>query len=91
MRPASFAECVADGTDKPGFIGRCPIRLKRAPFCDVAQCAMFDLEVRTMKVTLDEKCQPFGVRPNDQWKAPTPELEGHRKRLREALGNTFVG
>ena len=38
MRPASFAECVAD---EP-FIGRCPIRLKRAPFCDVAHCAMFD-------------------------------------------------
>ena len=26
---------------------------------------------------------------NDQWKAPTPDLEGHRKRLREALGNTL--
>jgi hypothetical protein len=24
-----------------------------------------------------------------QWKAPTPDLEGHRKRLREALGNTL--
>jgi hypothetical protein len=26
---------------------------------------------------------------NDQWKAPTPDLEGHRKSLREALGNTL--
>jgi hypothetical protein len=26
---------------------------------------------------------------NDQLKAPTPDLEGHRKRLREALGNTL--
>jgi hypothetical protein len=26
---------------------------------------------------------------NDQWKAPTPDLEGRRKRLREALGNTL--
>jgi hypothetical protein len=26
---------------------------------------------------------------NDQWKAPTPDLEGHRERLREALGNTL--
>src|ERR1700730_11099773 len=26
---------------------------------------------------------------NDQWKAPTPDLEGHRKRLREAFGNTL--
>jgi hypothetical protein len=26
---------------------------------------------------------------NDQWKAPTPDMEGHRKRLREALGNTL--
>src|SRR6202049_3319143 len=26
---------------------------------------------------------------NDQWKAPTPDLEGHRQRLREALGNTL--
>jgi hypothetical protein len=26
---------------------------------------------------------------NDQWKAPTPDLEGHRKRLREALGNNL--
>jgi hypothetical protein len=24
-----------------------------------------------------------------KWKAPTPDLEGHRKRLREALGNTL--
>src|ERR1700726_2502615 len=27
---------------------------------------------------------------NDQWKAPTLDLEGHRKRLREALGNTLA-
>jgi hypothetical protein len=26
---------------------------------------------------------------NDQWKATTPDLEGHRKRLREAFGNTL--
>src|SRR6202049_356749 len=26
---------------------------------------------------------------NDQLKAPTPDLEGHRERLREALGNTL--
>jgi hypothetical protein len=26
---------------------------------------------------------------NDQWKAPTPDLEGHRQRLREAFGNTL--
>src|ERR1700730_6476054 len=41
---------------------------------------------------LDRKVPPRVRKPlprNDQWKAPTPDLEGHRKRLREALGNTL--
>src|ERR1700730_1949456 len=41
---------------------------------------------------LDRKAPPRVRKPlprNDQWKAPTPDLEGHRKRLREALGNTL--
>src|SRR3984893_14314087 len=41
---------------------------------------------------LDRKMPPRVRKPlprNDQWKAPTPDLEGHRKRLREALGNTL--
>ena len=40
----------------------------------------------------DRKAPPRVRKPlprNDQWKAPTPDLEGHRKRLREALGNTL--
>ena len=40
----------------------------------------------------DRKVPPRVRKPlprNDQWKAPTPDLEGHRKRLREALGNTL--
>ena len=37
-----LAECVADEPTRRPFIGRCPIRLNRAPFCDVAHCAMFD-------------------------------------------------
>jgi hypothetical protein len=40
----------------------------------------------------DRKMPPRVRKPlprNDQWKAPTPDLEGHRKRLREALGNTL--
>jgi hypothetical protein len=41
---------------------------------------------------LDRKAPPRVRKPlprNDQWKAPTPDLEGHRQRLREALGNTL--
>jgi hypothetical protein len=41
---------------------------------------------------LDRKAPPRVRKPlprNDQWKAPTPDLEGHRKSLREALGNTL--
>src|ERR1700720_4369909 len=41
---------------------------------------------------LDRKVPPHVRKPlprNDQWKAPTPDLEGHRKRLPEALGNTL--
>jgi hypothetical protein len=41
---------------------------------------------------LDRKVPPRVRKPlprNDQWKAPTPDLEGHRQRLREALGNTL--
>ena len=41
---------------------------------------------------LDRKVPPRVRKPlprNDQWKAPTPDLEGHRKRLREAFGNTL--
>ena len=41
---------------------------------------------------LDRKAPPRVRKPlprNDQWKAPTPDLEGHRERLREALGNTL--
>ena len=41
---------------------------------------------------LDRKAPPRVRKPlprNDQWKAPTSDLEGHRKRLREALGNTL--
>jgi hypothetical protein len=41
---------------------------------------------------LDRKMPPRVRKPsprNNQWKAPTPDLEGHRKRLREALGNTL--
>src|SRR3979490_1350308 len=40
----------------------------------------------------DRKVPPRVRKPlprNDQWKAPTPDLEGHRQRLREALGNTL--
>ena len=43
---------------------------------------------------LDRKMPPRVRKPlprNDQWKAPTLDLEGHRKRLREALGNTLSG
>src|SRR6202030_1232837 len=41
---------------------------------------------------LDRKAPPRVRKPlprNDQWKAPTPDLEGHRQRLREAFGNTL--
>ena len=41
---------------------------------------------------LDRKVPPRVRKPlprNDQWKAPTPDLEGHRQRLREAFGNTL--
>src|ERR1700737_1837183 len=41
---------------------------------------------------LDRKAPPRVRKPlprNDQWKAPTPDLVGHRQRLREALGNTL--
>src|ERR1700720_1438658 len=41
---------------------------------------------------LDRKMPPRVRKPlprNDQWKAPTLDLEGHRKRLRESLGNTL--
>jgi hypothetical protein len=68
---------------KPG-----PIRVVAASEAQEAPGAL----VPSPGSELDRKAPPRVRKPlprNDQWKAPTPDLEGHRKRLREALGNTL--
>ena len=74
---------VAEDMAKPG-----PIRVVAASEAQEAPGAL----VPSPGSELDRKMPPR-VRKllprNDQWKAPTPDLEGHRKRLREALGNTL--
>src|ERR1700720_1871252 len=74
---------VAEDMAKPG-----PIRVVAASEAQEAPGAL----VPSPGSELDRKAPPR-VRKllprNDQWKAPTPDLEGHRKRLREALGNTL--
>src|SRR6202030_3597356 len=77
---------VAEDMAKPG-----PIRLVEAVSASEAQDAPGAL-VPSPGSELDRKVPPRVRKPlprNDQWKAPTPDLEGHRKRLREALGNTL--
>src|SRR3979490_3465065 len=74
---------VAEDMAKPG-----PIRVVAASEAQEAPGAL----VPSPGSELDRKAPPR-VRKllprNDQWKAPTPDLEAHRKRLREALGNTL--
>lgn len=74
---------VAEDMAKPG-----PIRVVAASEAQEAPGAL----VPSPGSELDRKAPPRVRKPlprNDQWKAPTPDLEGHRKRLREALGNTL--
>src|ERR1700730_4454894 len=74
---------VAEDMAKPG-----PIRVVAAREAQEAPGAL----VRSPRHELDRKLPPRVRKPlprNDQWKAPTPDLEGHRQRLREALGNTL--
>src|SRR6202047_1673693 len=74
---------VAEDMAKPG-----PIRVVAASEAQDAPGAL----VPSPGSELDRKMPPRVRKPlprNDQWKAPTPDLEGHRKRLREALGNTL--
>jgi hypothetical protein len=74
---------VAEDMAKPG-----PIRVVDLSEAQEAPSAL----VPSPGSELDRKVPPR-VRKllprNDQLKAPTPDLEGHRKRLREALGNTL--
>ena len=71
---------VAEDMAKPG-----PIRVVDPSEAQEAPSAL----VPSPGSELDRKVPPR-VRKllprNDQLKAPTPDLEGHRKRLREALG-----
>ena len=74
---------VAEDMAKPG-----PIRVVAASEAQEAPGAL----VPSPGSELDRKAPPRVRKPlprNDQWKAPTPDLEGHRERLREALGNTL--
>src|ERR1700730_6956495 len=74
---------VAEDMAKPG-----PIRVVAASEAQEAPGAL----VPSPGSELDRKMPPRVRKPlprNDQWKAPTPDLEGHRQRLREALGNTL--
>jgi hypothetical protein len=74
---------VAEDMAKPG-----PIRVAEPREVQEAAGAL----VPSAGSELDRKVPPRVRKPlprNDQWKAPTPDLEGHRKRLREALGNTL--
>ena len=74
---------VAEDMAKPG-----PIRVVAASEAQEAPGAL----VPSPGSELDRKAPPRVRKPlprNDQWKAPTPDLEGHRQRLREALGNTL--
>jgi hypothetical protein len=74
---------VAEDMAKPG-----PIRVVEPREVQEAAGAL----VPSAGSELDRKVPPRVRKPlprNDQWKAPTPDLEGHRKRLREALGNTL--
>src|SRR6202790_2882360 len=86
---AKEAVRVAEDMAKPG-----PIRVvaaSEAVAATEAQKAPGAL-VPSPGSELDRKAPPRVRKPlprNDQWKAPTPDLEGHRKRLREALGNTL--
>jgi hypothetical protein len=71
---------VAEDMAKPG-----PIRVVEPREVQEAPGAL----VPSPGSELDRKMPPRVRKPlprNDQWKAPTPDLEGHRKRLREALG-----
>src|SRR3984893_12341445 len=74
---------VAEDMAKPG-----PIRVIEPGKVPEAPDAL----VPSAGSELDRKVPPRVRKPlprNDQWKAPTADLEGHRKRLREALGNTL--
>ena len=74
---------VAEDMAKPG-----PIRVVEPREVQEAPGAL----VPSAGSELDRKVPPRVRKPlprNDQWKAPTLDLEGHRKRLREALGNTL--
>jgi hypothetical protein len=77
---------VAEDMAKPG-----PIRVIEAVSASEAQEAPGAL-VPSPGSELDRKVPPRVRKPlprNDQWKPPTPDLEGHRQRLREAFGNTL--
>src|SRR4249919_899332 len=68
---------VAEDMAKPG-----PIRVVAASEAQEAPGAL----VSSPGSELDRKAPPRVRKPlprNDQWKAPTPDLEGHRKRLRD--------
>jgi hypothetical protein len=74
---------VAEDMAKPG-----PTRLVDLSEAQEAPSAL----VPSPGSELDRKVPPRVRKPlprNDQWKAPTPDLEGHRQRLREAFGNTL--
>jgi hypothetical protein len=74
---------VAEDMAKPG-----PIRVVEPREVQEAPGAL----VPSAGSELDRKVPPRVRKPlprNDQWKAPTPDLEGHRQRLREAFGNTL--
>src|SRR6202048_2535659 len=74
---------VAEDMAKPG-----PVRVVSASEAQEAPGAL----VPSPGSELDRKMPPRVRKPlprNDQWKAPTLHLEGHGKRLREALGNTL--
>ena len=77
------AVLVAEDMAKPG-----PIRVVEPREVQEASGSL----VPSAGSELDRKAPPRVRKPlprNDQWKAPTLDLEGHRKRLREALGNTL--
>jgi hypothetical protein len=74
---------VAEDMAKPG-----PIRVVAASEAQEAPGAL----VPSAGSELDRKAPPRVRKPlprNDQCLAPTPDLESHRKRLREAFGDTM--
>ena len=80
---AKEAARVAEDMAKPG-----PVRVVPPTEPQEAPGAL----VPSPGSALDRKVPPRVQKPlprNDQWKAPTLDVEGHRQRVREALGNTL--